>query len=61
MSGSAKAGTTAERQKVRAVDANECARARSSEARVRRTVFLLDKDWVENRVPHAGFARGSTR
>ena len=29
---------------VRAADADECARARSSEARVRRTLFLLDKD-----------------
>ena len=29
---------------VRAADANECGGARSSEARVRRTVFPLDKD-----------------
>src|SRR5208282_4270312 len=26
-----------------------------------RPLLALDKDWVENRVPHAGFARGSTR
>jgi hypothetical protein len=29
---------------LRAVDAGECGCARSSEARVRRTAFLLDKD-----------------
>jgi hypothetical protein len=36
---------------VRAADADECARARSSEARVRRTLFLLDKDLHGRRQP----------
>src|SRR5437660_8930902 len=44
MSGSAKAGTTAERHTCEAAGSDRLNSARSSEARVRRIFFSLDKD-----------------
>jgi len=54
MSGSAKAGTTAERHKCELRILASTGGARSSEARVRRTVFSLDKDLHGCRQPEAG-------
>jgi hypothetical protein len=40
---------------VRAVGADDGSRGGASEAHVRRIVFPLDKDWVENHVLMLGF------
>src|SRR5207244_13133773 len=61
MSGSAKAGTTAERHtcELRVLIASI---VRAPPKRASGESFsLLTRDWVENRVRHAGFPRGSTR
>jgi hypothetical protein len=58
MSGSAKAGTTAERQQVRVVDAEEHGCARPSEARVIRSVFPFDKATWRSATPTFGLFHG---
>ena len=59
MSGSAKAGTTAERPTCEAAGSDRLNSARSSEARVRRIFFSLDKDLHGSRqsgnYPETGF------
>src|SRR6266566_2147510 len=54
MAVSAKAGTTAERHTCEAAGSDRLNSARSSEARVRRILFSLDKDLHGRRQPKVG-------
>jgi hypothetical protein len=50
MSGSANTGTIAERHTCELPGSAKVRRARSSEITPQENLFLVDKDWVENRI-----------